>query len=261
MELEKILQGIADKLIIDFDAISSKVSHRFSKGNIRETEIAEQFLSKYLPRNIGISRGEIVASNGVVSCECDLVFYDKIKTPILIDKSGYKVFPVECVYGVLEVKSNLNKEELQKSLALIQEIKKLPKAAFEPQIGEVTMLSNLFDQQWDYFPTVGFIFAYDSTDLLQLRKDLDELQKNLPLNERVDGVWVLKKGMLINWEDETRKVNHTPTKLSRLRAYESNNPLLLMTILFQQIFQSAWMPKFRVKDYLHGTTYGEPLEK
>ena len=48
----------------NFEAVSAEVSHHLSKGHVREVEIAEQFLRKYLPQNIGIGRGEIVAANG-----------------------------------------------------------------------------------------------------------------------------------------------------------------------------------------------------
>jgi len=260
MDLQAIFRSIADKLAIDFKYMSSEIEHRASKGRVREIELVEQFLRKYLPTTIGISHGEIVAATGETSNECDVIFYETRTCPTLLDKSGYQIFPVECVYGILEVKSHLNNTELEDAFAKIAKVKKFPKTSFEPQAGAIINTTNLYDKEWSYFPTVGFIFAYDSIDLVNLRNHLDDLQKDLPLNERIDSVWVLNKGMIVNWDDSVSKVNHTPTSKTRLRAVGSDNPLLLMTIHLQQLFQAGWMPKFKIQDYLQNVNYGNFLE-
>ncbi len=259
MDLQSIFKSIAEKLAIDFRYASSEIEHRSSKGRVRELEIVEQFLQKYLPKTIGISHGEIVSSDGNTSNESDIIIYETRTCPYLLDKTGYQIFPIECVYGVIEVKSMLNSAELEDSFNKISKIKKFPKIAYEPQEGVIKKYSKLYDKEWEYFPTVGCVFAYDSIDLLTLKKKLEELQKDVPIDERIDSVWVLNKGMVINWEDSTQKINHTPSGQSRLRAVVSDNPLLLMTIHLQQLFQSGWMPRFRLHSYMKDVVYGNFL--
>ena len=261
MDLQTIFKSIAEKLAIDFKYMSSEIEHRPSKGRVRESELVEQFLRKYLPMTIGISHGEIVATTGEISNECDVVIYESRTGPILLTKTDYQIFPVESVYGILEVKSLLNNTELKDALGKISKVKKFPKTAFEPQTGTIITTTNLYDKEWSYFPTVGFIFAYDSIDLVNLKNHLDELQKDLPFNERIDSVWVLNKGMIVNWDNSASKVNHTPTSKTRLRAIGSENPLLLMIIHLQQLFQASWMPKFKIQEYLQNVNYGKFLEK
>jgi len=261
MDLQAIFKSIAEKLAIDFKYMSSEIEHRASKGRVREIELVEQFLRKYLPATVGISHGEIVAVNGETSNECDVIIYESRTCPILLDKSGYQIFPVECVYGILEVKSHLNKTELTDAFAKISKVKKFPKKSFEAQAGPIIKKTNIYDKEWDYFPTVGFIFAYDSIDLVILRSCLDNLHKDLPINERIDSVFVLNKGMIVSWDDSVSKVNHTPTSKNRLRAVGSENPLLLMIIYLQKLFQAAWMPKFEIQGYLQNVNYGNFLER
>lgn len=261
MELEAIFKSIAEKLAIDFKYMSSEIEHRASKGRVREIELVEQFLRKYLPAFIGISNGEIVATNGEVSNECDIIFYESRTCPFLLDKSGYRIFPVECIYGILEVKSYLDNTQLENELGKISKVKKLPKIAFEPQAGATIKSVSLYEEKWPHFPTVGFVFAYDSIDLVSLRSHLDKIQENRPLNERVDSVWVLNKGMIVNWDASELKVNHTPTSKTRLRAVASDNPLLLMIVHLQQLLQSGWMPQFKIQDYFQKATYGNFLEE
>ena len=256
MDIQSIFKSIAEKIAIDFRYASSEIEHRISKGRVRELEIVEQFLQKYLPKTIGISHGEIVSTNGNTSNESDIILYESRTCPYLLDKTGYQIFPIECVYGIIEVKSMLNSNELEDSFNKILKVKKFPKIAYEPQEGAIIHYSNLYDKEWEYFPTIGCVFAYDSIDLVTLKNNLEELQKDVPIYERIDSVWVLNKGMIINWEDSNIKIHPTPTSQSRLRSVASDNPLLLMTIHLQQLFQSSWMPRFKIHSYMKDVVYG-----
>lgn len=260
MNLKAVFDSIAAKLVIDFDELSAQIQHKPSKGHVREIEIVEQFLRLYLPRSLGIGHGEIVATDGSVSNEADIVFYEANGCPTLIEKTGYQVFPVECVHGVMEVKSHLDGAEMNDAFKKINRLKQFPKNAYEPQTGPVLKYSHVYGKEWEFFPTVGIVFAYDSMDLNTLRNRIDELQASVPVHQRVDFIAVLKKGLLVNWDDKKELLNHTPTEHTRLRAVESSNPLLLMVIFLQQIFQSTWMRRFVIRDYFTAAEYGRFLD-
>jgi Domain of unknown function (DUF6602) len=57
------------------------------------------------------------------------VIFDR-STPPFLDMVSYRKLPNECVYGVIEVKSNLDKTQLLKACRLIERVKRLPKTAF-----------------------------------------------------------------------------------------------------------------------------------
>jgi len=67
--------------------------------------------------------------------------------------------------------------------------------------------------------------------------------------------------MIVNWDEEVSLINHTPTPKTRLRAVESENPLLLMVVHLQQLLQSGWMPKFKIQEYLKEVKYGNFIEQ
>lgn len=260
MLLDSILRSVAEKLLIDFRYVSSQVQHRPSKGQIRETEVVEGFLRQYMPRSVGIDRGEIVSSEGGRSGECDVVMYGRDSCPTLIDKSGYKVFPIECVFAVVEVKSLLDRAQLADAFRKISAIKAMPKKAYQSQVGDVVTSSTLYDREWNYFPSVGCVFAYDSIDLLALRAALAELSEGVEPEGRIDDVYVLQKGVITNWCDASGDIWSTPGKATRLRAIKSDNPLLLMTIQLQHLMLSAWSPPLRIKEYLNDSVFGEFLD-
>lgn len=81
VNLDDMLTSISKRMLIDFNDITSQIEHRGLKGQAREV-IVREFLSKYLPKQLGIARGEIISSNGEVSREQDIIIYDKLKCPI-----------------------------------------------------------------------------------------------------------------------------------------------------------------------------------
>lgn len=256
MNLEQTFKGIKDKMLIDFNDISSQVTHRGSKGKIREREIIKEYLGKYLPGNIGIANGECISTDGTVSPECDVILYEKNTTPYLIHKDGYQVFPIECVYAVIEIKSKLDKDQLKDSIDKIEKIKSMPKTAYEKQKGPVIQSTTLYGKEWEYFPTIGIIFSFDSISLETLKEHFLGMQNSKLLEKQVDSLWVLNKGMIIH-----RNINGiielAPNPNTLPKIVKSENPLLLLTIHLQTLMSSGWLPRFRIVPYLEGANYGE----
>lgn len=260
MKLENVFNSVAEKLAIDFKYISSQVEHRISKGHIREIELVEQFLIPYLPYGIGIGHGEIVSTDGQVSSESDIVLYDKRSCPVLIQKTGYQVFPIELVYAVIEVKSNLDSGELSDALRKVRKIKNMPKIAYRLTKSVIITTFNIYGEELKHFPTLGFVFAYDSINLITLRQQLSDAYRQLNLKERIDSVWVLAKGAVVNYSPERDLITGTPEPGTELRAMSSENPLLLMVVQLQTLMQSASVPRFQIEQYFPDTVYGRFIQ-
>jgi len=256
LNLENVFRGINKKMLLDFQEISSEIEHRGAKGRVREIEIVNEFLSKYVPGNIGVGNGELISTDNQVSAEIDIVLYEKNSTPYLLKKEGFQIFPIECVYGVIEVKSLLNKVQLQDAFNKITHVKKMPKKAYEPQKGPIIKTTNIYDREWSYFPTIGMVIAYDSIDLKTLKDHLDSLNSNMALEHCIDSVWVLKKGMIINCNKSTGYIELAPRTATVTRAVLSDNLLMLLTIQLQSLLMSGWVPHFQIKKYLENSVHG-----
>lgn len=257
MNLENVFRAINKKMILDFQEISSEIEHRGSKGKVREIEIVYEYLSKYVPGNIGIANGEIISTNDQVSNEIDIILFEKNSTPYLLKKEGYQIFPIECVYSVIEVKSFLDKSQIEDSFKKILKVKNMPKLSFEPQKGPIITHTNLYDSEWQFFPTVGFVIAYDSIDLKTLNQHLEDLNNIHPIEKRIDSVWVLNKGMIVNFNTENEMIELAPNSKTITRPIMSENPLMLLTIQLQSILLSGFMPHFNLKSYLKNANYGQ----
>jgi hypothetical protein len=256
MNVDDVFRGIKGKMLIDFDQISNQVEHRPSKGKIRENEIINEFLVKYLPSNIGISNGEIISVDNQVSRETDIVLYEKGSTPYLLKTESYQVFPIECVYGVIEVKSFLDKDRLYDAFQNISRVKKMPKEAYVKPISPLHSLQ-AYDKTWmEFFPTFGFVIAFDSIDLLTLKKHLETFQNDIPNEHRLDSIYVLKKGMIVNANQNNGGIDLLPSSQSRLAVFGSDNPLLSLTIQIQALCSAAWTSKFDIRQYVKDMPIG-----
>lgn len=182
----------------------------------------ESYLKGYIPEKYCFAKGTIVDYKDIQSKQVDIIIHDKFITPYLIDMNSTKIIPIESVYGVIEVKSTLSKEELRKSIKNIESVRKLEKKT-------ITGVS---------FPTAGLIFAYDSDSSLEaIYKNLVELSNESKIENRVSCLCVLNKGIIIPVDKNgMRQVSLIPNENTVYAICKnSDDALLLFYLILTQI--------------------------
>jgi hypothetical protein len=184
VDITEIFQGIANRLLADFDQIQAQVEHAGERGGLRESAL-QAFLDKYLPKKYALGTGHILDKTGNTSNQCDIVVYDAFNCPLLLAEEGYQLFPAEAVFGVIEVKSVFDAKSLAEGVKNIQSVKRLERSE----------------------PIAGGIFTYRSrykkiprieTAAYALRRE----NKSIPPRERVDLICILTDGLLFNYKTE-----------------------------------------------------------
>lgn len=107
--LGRTFSSIQRKMAIDFEA-SAQIGHRGDEGTAREGLLREFLMGPYLPPRFQVAQGSshVVSSSGDKSLQMDVVIVDALNTPRLLDMGGIQHFPLESVYGSIQVKSNLD---------------------------------------------------------------------------------------------------------------------------------------------------------
>jgi hypothetical protein len=126
-------------LLLDFEISysSDQVSHPGERGRLLE-ETLKSFLVSYLPKRVGIGTGQIIgAIDPEPSRQIDIVLYDAINFPLLLNESAYQLFPNEAVLAVIEVKSAILHPDLAKGVEVIRSAKSLHK--FPPDVHPKTL--------------------------------------------------------------------------------------------------------------------------
>lgn len=192
MDTKTLFQSISRKMRADFEA-SAQVQHAGSKGTIREN-ILRAFLAKgRLPEKYGVGSGEIVGRTRDTSRQCDLIVYDKLNGVTLLYDEAVQVFPIDCVYGIIEVKSSLSKAELLDALEKVRALKGMaPGGSVQQAAGAGWSMIHSRPKPF------GMIFAYNLADnsLESLRDNLREWEAANPPTVWPNYICVLETGVI-----------------------------------------------------------------
>lgn len=190
MKIGEFFETVEDSLLAQFRE-AGFVQHAGDKGENRE-EILRQFLEERLPRRYGVVKGEILHPDGTHSHAADLIIYDALNCPVLFTGKT-AVLPVEGVYGIIEVKSRLSKQEFLDASKKIESFKRLaPRALSIIETREYMTVHR---------PTrpFGIVLGYqlDQNSLESLRANwLEENERIHDVNYFVNMAAVLGEGLL-----------------------------------------------------------------
>lgn len=132
MSIEKTKNGLLNDILDDhiksilsrYDN-SKKIVHNPTKGTARETPLIE-LLEKFVPNWVGVSSGIAFDRAGRQSPQLDIVLYNKNYLPsFFYEQQGF--FPIDSILYVIEVKSILNKQELEDTIEKFNKLNSLNK--------------------------------------------------------------------------------------------------------------------------------------
>ena len=103
---------------------NKKLIHAAEFGTYRE-RLVKDFISSLLPGYYKFGEGFLVNRESQNSTQCDIIVYDENETPRLESLNENRFFPVETVYGIGEVKSQLSTNQLITALKKLQTVKTL----------------------------------------------------------------------------------------------------------------------------------------
>jgi len=255
METHRFFELIASRMVGELELI--KLQPKELRGRAREVLI-RSFLKPYLPDSLDIGQGVITSVEGGQSGELDVIIYDRsgynlFKPFTYYMPEGSKPFPSEVVYAVIEVEDRLTSGRLSQCIERIELAKRLPKSAYYEHVGPIQNYFNLYGKEWEYFPTLGIVFAFDSEPLTKLRSLLEQnnLEKKESLEKQVDLICVLKRGLIVYYSSKKGLLAFPPEPKCELK-YREGKPgenLSLFYRMIMRVLTQVWTRAIRVNDY------------
>lgn len=191
-------------------------SHHLSAGENRE-DIVRKFLSDHLPSRFGIDSGLVISSGGVFSNQADLLVVDEQNNPPLYAGYRHRLWPVESVYALIEVKAQLTPAELRDAIEKGRRFKSM-RREFCPTGTPQRMEDSLF-----------LIWAFDSAQPSTLKDTLIRELADIELAERPDLIVVPDKLVaMAGTYHETVRLGQPDSPYRR--EIEANNPAMIETV-------------------------------
>lgn len=113
------------------DEETKRLIHPGEFGNYRE-QICKSFLRLIIPMRLDMGSGFIITDKGDVSTQIDIIIYDRNNTPLIENAENQRFYPVETVAGIVEVKSNLRKDDFIVAINKLARNKKLKERMSSP---------------------------------------------------------------------------------------------------------------------------------
>jgi len=166
------LRQIEEKaLLAKLEAVRKTISHAGEKGRALENEVI-QLLSSFLPSEYGLSTGFVAyhTSKGIrLSSQLDIIIYDSIRGGPLARLGSCDVFPLESVYGYVEVKASIQStsdsakeyphDSIEACILKNKELRAMRRRFYFKSIPGTTTGSNLVTAVWT--PIRSFVFAFE----------------------------------------------------------------------------------------------------
>jgi hypothetical protein len=250
-----IYAATAESMMAEFNRLRASLTHSGARGDAAE-EIVRQFLVDALPASLGVAVGQVVDSHGKFSGESDVIIYNAVRTPMLFKSAqgGRYTVPIEGVVAVIEVKSRLRRQDLPQFVDHARRLKSLERLAYFEQAKAPSY--RMYDRQWQYLPVLYSVFAFASDGLYIT--ELNEMQADVPLHQRVDSLCALDRGVAVNVcltgsienPDTLFTFGATATRLSKLGEVLSDNPLLPWFGLNSAVYVQADCPPINLALYM-----------
>lgn len=174
MALSEYLADVAREMRAKSAAIRRDfASHHLSAGENRE-DLVERFLSDHLPKRFGVSTGLVISHDGLFSNQADLVVVDDQNNAPLYGTTRNKLWPVEAVYALIEVKTTLTPSALSDAITKGRRFKSLQRRYCDS--GTPQRISD----------SLFVIWAFDSPSPSVVKANILEALSEVPRSEKPD---------------------------------------------------------------------------
>lgn len=190
-DIGKLFDGTLQRLRIEAEYFSRLTKHSLELGRLNETHLVK-LLRDYLPPKFGIGTGFIVSGgdNPQESPQCDIILYDALNNAPLYKSDAWSIFPIEMVYGVIEVKTTLTTKELKDAFEKCAKIRAMARTsegkgnkAYIHQLPVVPDSPAQYGGHTSHLPPRFFVFGYNGWD------KAEDLERNFKtVTEEIRGV-------------------------------------------------------------------------
>lgn len=200
INVPEVLRGYSRALLRDFEEHERQLNQATDRGEPRESGV-RGFLAARLPGRYGVGEGFVMDRTGALSAQSDVVIFDRERMPrIELHERDRLLFPCECVYATVEVKSRLTVKAMTDAVDNIASFKRLERDEHDT----VSMPGFVARNVRPLNPRVGIVIAHAYGEDLELKgaptgleASIKELVTKVPRSQQLDIVLVLGRDLYV----------------------------------------------------------------
>lgn len=127
-DIREIFLGLQQQMRSKLTLNKKILTHPVSKGDASELEWVDM-LGSYLPKRYQVEKAFVIDYEGSISDQIDLVIFDRHYSPFLLKQNGATYVPAESVYAVIEIKPQLNPENIRYAAKKALSVRKLKRTS------------------------------------------------------------------------------------------------------------------------------------
>jgi hypothetical protein len=172
VDLREIFLGLQKEMIASLSLSRQVIPHPGTKGAASELQWLTM-LNNYLPERYFVDSAFVLDCDGRLSDQIDVVIYDRQYSPFLFNQNFVKYIPAESVYAVLEVRQEIDLDNVRYASEKVGSVRKLrrttvpiPHAAGVHEAKEPSpILGGLLTLGSSWKPPLGEAFIQSITSL------------------------------------------------------------------------------------------------
>jgi len=150
--IEEFHKSLGEELLVVQNRVRNLIGsvHWGEEGRYKEI-LVQNFLRKYLPEDIGIGTGFIIAPDNTCSHQIDIILYQK-SGKLYFKEGDFIICPPKPVLGIIEVKTTLKSDTLAETIQ---------KSTFNAMLVNMTQERNPKEHYRDFF---NGVFSFNDFD-------------------------------------------------------------------------------------------------
>lgn len=200
INLKSMFLALQEQMIVRLKADRAALSHPTASGTASEVNW-RRMLEDYLPARYKVSDGFVVDADGLISQQIDVVIFDRHYSPFIFNQDDALYIPAESVYAVLEVRPELNKENISYAGAKAASVRRLRRTSAPiPHAGGTFEPKSLYQ-------IIGGVLAVNTTWDPPFGNPFKEVLANLPVHSRLNLGCVLQAGGFeVKFQEQERSI-------------------------------------------------------
>jgi hypothetical protein len=178
VELKSLFLHLQEQMIAKLTT-DRTITHPGTKGDATELCWIDM-LNNYLPRRYQATKAFVLDADGNLSEQIDIVIFDRQYSPFLFNQDGAFYVPAESVYALLEVKQDLNKENIEYAGSKAASVRCLRRTS-----GPIPHAGGTFEPR-KLFPIIAGVLALGDIWKPPFGESFETLISELPFEKRID---------------------------------------------------------------------------